>query len=275
MFRVIRLTDPAVIRTFLTMNGADDRARYAYMIGDLSSPYWDQAIFYGALDDQDVLRAVLLYYEPITPPPVISAGDPDGILAIWPVIVQAFAPPIIVYHAQPNHMAAVQRFFATPDPLPMWRMAISPDRLNTKILLSTTRRLIGTDAETVQALFDNGSPDEFMDGPPHIVPAMLDNVPFFGTFAVGQPDQLVAVAGTHILSPVEGLGAVGYVFTAPAARGHGYATQATAAVTQALFASGLDLVVLNVKQSNLPAIRAYERVGYVRQSPLFEGKAYR
>ena len=145
MFYVTRLTDPTTIRAFLTMNSAEDRARYAYMIGDLNAPYWDKAAFYGAFDDQSELQAVLLYYTPFPTPPVISAGDPDAIGAIWAAVMADFNPQTVMYHAQPEHMTAVQRFFAAPDPIPMWRMAITADQLNSAIVLSNTRRLIGTD----------------------------------------------------------------------------------------------------------------------------------
>jgi RimJ/RimL family protein N-acetyltransferase len=272
VFHVIRLTDPAIIRAFLTRNGAGDRARYAYMLGDLNRPYWENAAFYGAFDSQSVLQSVLLYYRTITIPPVISAGDPDGILAIWAVIVEDFKPITVVYHAQPEHMTAVQHFFTTPDPMQMWRMAITPNQLNPAIPLSNTRRLTSADTEAMQGLFNSGAPEEFMDGPPHITPELFASAPFLGAF---RASELVAVAGTHIVSPQEKLGAVGYVFTHPAARGQGYATQVTAAVTRALFTTGIDLVVLNVKQVNTPAIRAYERIGYNRQSPLMEGVARR
>ncbi len=275
MFRVTRLTDPSLIRAFLTANGAGERARYAYMIGDLNVPYWDQSRFYGAFDGQDTLQSVLLYYEGVIErPPVITAGDANGINACWSALLADFDLRTVVYHAQSAHLAVVQRYFTAADPMAMWRMAITPDQLNTKSIgkIDSARRLTGSDARVAQSLFDSGSAADFMDGRPHVSSDLLAGVPFYGAFAAGQP---VAIAGTHILSVPERLGAVGYVFTHPAARGQGYAAAVTAAITRSLFEAGLDLVVLNVKQNNTPAIRAYERVGYVHQSPLYEGVAYR
>lgn len=274
VFAVSRLHDPALIRTFLNGPEDMDRARYAYMIGDLSAPYWEQAAFYGAFAPAADLRAVLLYYQPITPPPVISAGDAAAIAAIWPQVLADFDPRRLVYHAQTEHLPVIARFFAMPAPMAMWRMAITRPALAmpTADSAGQTRRLTAQDVADVQALFDSGAAADFMDGRPHVTPALLEGAPFFGHF---HADQLLAIAGTHIVSPAEKLGSVGYVFTHPAARGHGYAQLVTAAVTRELFAAGLNLVTLNVKQENAPAVRAYERIGYRRDSALWEGIAIR
>ncbi|MHB8629529.1 MAG: GNAT family N-acetyltransferase [Aggregatilineales bacterium] len=262
--QVKRLTDKAAIRAFLDT----DRVRYAYMLGDLADPYWPNAAFYGAFAG-DELRAIVLKYTPISPPPVISAGDAAGVAEVIRILAEDERLPTIVYHAQPEHMAAIQRYFETPEPMAMWRMAITPVRLQTGRLDDGTRRLTAADSGAAQSLYASGSPTDFIGGrPPTFTPELFDSGLFYGII---EGDQIVSMAGTHIISPAERIGAVGYVFTHPDARGKGYARRCTNAVTHHLFERGLTLVALNVKQDNTAAIRAYERIGYVRHLPLWEG----
>jgi len=283
MFDITLLADPAVVTRFLSV----DRARHAYMIGDLALPYWAPALFYGAFasdhaDDhasdpmrEPALRAVVLVYAPIQPPPVISAGDPVAVDAILEYLTAHGLVAEIMFHTLPEHMPALEHYFAIAgEPIPMWRMAITHDRLQAIApKQGAVRRLIGTDASAVQALYDSGYPEDFMSGRPHITPDLLENGIFYGAFSDSAATRLASIAGTHIFTPAERISTVGYVFTAPDQRGHGYATAATSAVTGHLFAHDIDLVVLNVKQINTPAIRAYERIGYTRHNALYEGYA--
>ena len=61
---------------------------------------------------------------------------------------------------------------------------------------------------------------------------------------------------------------IGGVFTEPAHRGRGLATRGIAAWARLLFENGLAVIALHVNRDNLPAIRAYERVGFRRHSAL-------
>lgn len=62
------------------------------------------------------------------------------------------------------------------------------------------------------------------------------------------------------------------VVSDPTARGHGYATAVTAAVTRDLFDAGVD-VFLNVAASNQAAISVYKRLGYHEHCHFWEAHA--
>jgi predicted GNAT family acetyltransferase len=74
--------------------------------------------------------------------------------------------------------------------------------------------------------------------------------------------ELVAVAGTHLISPTYGVAAVGNVFTHPAHRRRGYATACTSAVVEELLAKGIGTIVLNVDERNVQAMRIYQKLGF-------------
>jgi ribosomal protein S18 acetylase RimI-like enzyme len=100
--------------------------------------------------------------------------------------------------------------------------------------------------------------------------AIADGV-YFGMRVNG---QLVAAAGTHVVSPAARLAVVGNVLTHLEYRGRGFATAVTGAVTAELLRS-CDQIVLNVRADNPPAISAYRRLGYVEHARFEERLIHR
>jgi predicted GNAT family acetyltransferase len=90
-------------------------------------------------------------------------------------------------------------------------------------------------------------------------------------YGIEQDGQLISVAGTHLVSDVYSVGAVGNVMTHPDHQCRGYATHTTYAVCAELVRRGIKTIVLNVRQDNVPAIRVYEKLGFVRYCPFYEG----
>jgi ribosomal protein S18 acetylase RimI-like enzyme len=86
--------------------------------------------------------------------------------------------------------------------------------------------------------------------------------------------QLVAAAGTHVVSPSARLAVVGNVLTHVDYRGRGFATAVTGAVTAELLRT-CDQVVLNVRADNPPAINAYRRLGFAEYTRFEERLIHR
>lgn len=86
--------------------------------------------------------------------------------------------------------------------------------------------------------------------------------------------RLVAVAGTHVVSPSYRVAAIGDIVVDPAYRGRGIGAAVTASLCEQLLAEA-DLVVLNVAADNLAARRCYEKLGFAGAVPHFEGYALR
>lgn len=83
--------------------------------------------------------------------------------------------------------------------------------------------------------------------------------------------RVVAVAEHVLIARDDGLAVVQGVLVDPAWRGRGLAAAVTAALTARLFADGARDVVLDVRESNLPALAAYARIGYRRHVTLLAG----
>ena len=89
-------------------------------------------------------------------------------------------------------------------------------------------------------------------------PSMLDPGCWFGVWEQG---RLVAMAGTHVLSETSSVAAIGAVLTRPSHRGRGLAAITTSAVAAEL-TGRVDLIGLNVAESNQVAHRLYQRLGF-------------
>jgi RimJ/RimL family protein N-acetyltransferase len=92
-------------------------------------------------------------------------------------------------------------------------------------------------------------------------------------YGVRRGGRLVAAAGTHVISPMYGMAAVGNVFTHRDMRGRGFAKSVTSAVTAELLES-VETVVLNVRSDNAAALAAYRALGY-QQHTYFEERLVR
>jgi ribosomal protein S18 acetylase RimI-like enzyme len=251
MYRISRLTDITQLRAFL------DSRQDAYMKGDLCEPYWSNAEFYGAFVGERLV-SVVLKYAPISPPPIISAGDSEGVRAIYAQLSRT--TPELFYHAMYSHMSAVETYYDyNPSKhLAMWRMICTAASFQ-KMESSEYRlqRLTPADSRRLEAL----------QTPPKSV---LESGTFLGLELDG---QIVSMAGTHIINLTDQIGVIGWVITHPVYRGRGFAKLCTSAVTESLLGQGCQIIALNVIQMNTPAVRAYQRIGFAVHNPLWEGVA--
>lgn len=269
---VCSTADRAAIYAFL----GQDPICAAYAIGDLEPPYFERCSWLLASRD-GTTRSLALVYRGLDPPVLMTMGEPAGVAAIFGHLA---LPPKVAMSAPVAHLPLFQAAYDfTGDRVrPMVRMSVAQPDFRPKGLrraanspLASLRRLGPPDGPAIAALFlagDTLAPDAY-------APSQLAQGVFYG---VQVPEAgLVAVAGTHLVVKSSlpalgwpGIAAVGNVYTHPAHRGRGYGQAATSAVTGALLARGL-LVVLNVGQDNRAAIQLYTRLGYRVHSPFYEG----
>ena len=144
----------------------------------------------------------------------------------------------------------------------MWRMVLPPESFAGRPP-GAVDRLSSSDLPAMQRLFAAADvlPDAFH-------PKQLEAGCFFGVWEGG---ALAAVAGTHVLSLVRSVAAIGNVFTRQDRRRHGLAKRTTGAVAEALLRQGIQTIVLNVGMGNEAAVRAYRALGFVPFCGYYEG----
>ncbi|KPK48269.1 MAG: hypothetical protein AMJ77_00295 [Dehalococcoidia bacterium SM23_28_2] len=248
-----RLTDPEAIRPLLE----GQRAYAAYALAYLEPRLFPYSEWWQAHGPQG--QAIVAHTRSGLGPALVTIGDPqalDALIRLHP------GPRFTFATFQLDHLDVAQRHFVLSRPEPSLRMSVSAETF--RPAQGTARRLRRQDIGAVNAL-------QRADGFAFYSAAVLDEGVYHGVF-VGR--TLVAMAGTHVVAPSQGLALVGNVMTHSRYRGQGYGSIATSAVTAELLKTCPD-VLLTVSTKNQAAIRIYERLGYREKCRLIESGARR
>jgi ribosomal protein S18 acetylase RimI-like enzyme len=150
-----------------------------------------------------------------------------------------------------NDAPLIRSLFRITDERRMIRMILNKDHFYPALQGEAVR--IGPHRlEQVRELYGNEPPEYFFGH-------MLTRGVYFGVF---RGAELAAMAGTHIVSPLHGIAAIGNVHTRADNRRQGFAGITTSAVSRELFTAGIETIVLNVREDNPAAIHVYERLGF-------------
>jgi ribosomal protein S18 acetylase RimI-like enzyme len=250
---VHRLTNKEKILAFLM----HEHLYAAYAIGDLEPDLFAQTEWVGA-EKSGHLIAMSLCFRGLQPPALFLMGANEGLDEIF----EAGNRPENVYLlCRLEHYLTTKKYYSWKKRLPMWRMVTDPVRF--QAVDGDPIRLNTTHIDQLVDLFGDEGADAFS-------PSQVPSGVFYGIF---QNNHLVSAAGTHLVSPTFNIAAVGNIYTLPDYRGKGYGTQTTSAVVSELIRQGIEDIVLNVEQDNLPANRLYDRLGFERYCPFYEGLA--
>ena len=247
-------TDKALLYGFL----AQDRLYAAYAICDLEEREFGRTRWGVAYDGEELVAVGLEYTGP-TPQPLFVMGRADGIEAVLRDVIRPRAAYIAARSTMLPAVEAHYRVDPGPQMLRMW-----VDRARFRPYPATVGRLLPVEIGELNKLYQLG----FASWLPSS--AIVDGV-YYGMRVNG---QLVAAAGTHVVSPSTRLAVVGNVLTHVDYRGRGFATAVTGAVTAELLRT-CDQVVLNVRADNPPAINAYRRLGYAEHARFEERLIHR
>jgi ribosomal protein S18 acetylase RimI-like enzyme len=247
-------TDRGLLRSFLER----DRLYAAYAICDLEEREFARTRW-GVATEGDRVVALALEYSGATPQPVFLMGELTGLEAILRDVIR---PRAAYLAALPESLPAVEQFYRVDPGPPMVRMWV--DRTTFRPYPATVQRLLPSEIGDLNRLYQLG----FAAWLPSS--AIAEGV-YYGMRVNG---QLVAAAGTHVVSQDARLGVVGNVLTHVDYRGRGFATAVTGAVTAELLRTS-DQVVLNVRSDNPPALNAYRRLGFVEYTRFEERLIHR
>jgi ribosomal protein S18 acetylase RimI-like enzyme len=128
------------------------------------------------------------------------------------------------------------------------------------------KRLDASDVEALVRLYADG--ESTGESPDFFYASMVTDGVFFGVY---KGAELIAAAGTHLVSRDEGAAAIGNVYVRRDRRSGGLGRAVTAAVIHEL--AGIETIGLNVREDNVPAIRVYESLGFVKHCEFREALA--
>ncbi len=248
-------TDRSAIRAILS----NDRQWSAYALGDLSPDFFEQCEWHVPAGAND---ALVMIFRGLEPPILFTYGDVPSIQRLLEEIEDL---PTVSLHVRPDVVGIVRARYQQCHIQTMWRMALSTSHYR-PTPTGQAVRLGLNDLAALRRLYSDGEANG--ESPDFFVPSMLSRGIYFGIY---ESEGMVAAAGTHLITPEEGVGAVGNVYTRRDRRGLGHAGAVTSAVTNELLRIKLSTIILSVNQGNAPAIRVYERLGYTRYCSFCEG----
>ncbi len=199
--------------------------------------------------------------------PIFWANAHPGQLA--PFAAELFQAPALILQIRPDLVPLIQAHYGEVTLQPMWRMNLTLDHFQPAPATPEDRRLHPADLPALEALYADGI--DTHEQPDFFHPQMLASGLFYGAFEGG---ELVAAAGTHVLSRRYSAAAVGNVYTRRDARRRGHAARLTSCVVAGLQSSGITTVALSVKHHN-PAFTVYEKLGFRAHCRFYEGHARR
>ncbi len=250
--------DAGVIRETL----GSRRVYAAYALGQLDPGLIGLTEWWTAKGDSG--RALVLFGKGGLGEAMFCMGETEAVDAI----LRLHQGPRVTYATfQPEHLPAIKRWFIPAAETMMSRMVVTEQTFRPLPSSPTrpVRRLRDPDVRALNRLYGAEG------GATYYNSAHVREGVYYGVTIDG---ELVAVAGTHVVGRSERIAVVGNVFTHPGHRGRGFAQAVTSAVTEALLRDCRE-VVLTVDPANLPAVRAYKRLGYEHACYLMEGAAVR
>jgi RimJ/RimL family protein N-acetyltransferase len=187
-----------------------------------------------------------MHQQGLIPQPLFLMGDPAGCAEVLASVIRPREAYLLGTEALDQ---ALGDLYDLDRRVTLHRMVV--DRSTFEPFDGPVERLVPADIDALNRLYQLG----FRGGFPATV---LEDGIYYG---VRHRGQLVSAAGTHVINVREGIGVVGNVMTHLDYRGQDFAKMVTSAVTAELLERVTD-VALNVHTDNLPAIAAYERLGY-------------
>ncbi|MCK4693823.1 MAG: GNAT family N-acetyltransferase [Anaerolineales bacterium] len=203
-------------------------------------------------------KAVILIYKGLDPPVLFVHGDPEDLRPL----VNRVPCGVYQYTLKRNCRLMLADRLQSRIERHMWRMVLNR-RDFPRVSNVDLKSLVSDDLPAIRRLFESSPdmPDSFHE-------RQLTIGPFFG---IREGDELLSIAGVHVLSQWAKVAAVGNVFTRSDRRGQGLAMRASAAVVKDLLEQNIQTIVLNVAIDNEPALRCYRRLGFQPYCDYYEG----
>ena len=239
-----------------------DRTWSLYALGDLDAHHFEHCRWHV---DED-LSALILLYGGFDPPVLFAIGDVGRVAALFEEID---LPGECDLHIPVDVLDVIKRRRRVRDEKSMWRMTLAAAAFR-PVDATQPARLAVEDLPLLERLYADGTASG--EAPDCFDAAMLARGLYYG---VREGAELVAAAGTHLLSQTESVAGIGNVYTRRDRRGRGLGAATTTAVAAELLHAGIRTIGLSVEQTNAGAIRVYERLGFTRHCAFCEGVAVR
>mgnify|MGYP000064841100 CR=1 FL=1 len=250
------IEDRDELRAFLS----PDPIGNAYLLGDLRDDYFPFCAWYGVRRQGD-LEAVLVHYDGLSLPAVRAVGDRPALDTVF-LQGTGVLPQRFHFHLMNRDIGLLEHQYDVSALQSMQRMGLRREEYSSLGHDSRVRRLGHGDTAAIMALYEH-YPDNLFE------PSQLETGLYFGVD--GSDDELLSIAGVHVVSREFDIAAIGNLVTHPDARGQGLASAATGRLLDELF-ERVSRVALNVREDNRSAVALYDKFGFSLETLFWEGR---
>jgi len=224
---------------------------HIYSIGDLDDFFWENAIFYGSLDKNEI-KAIILLYTGLELPTILAFDKNISFLQELFEHIKHLLPERFYAHFSVGLEKDIEKYFHLKSHGKHYKMALKyPEKLG-KIDCSKAVLLSKENLNEILDLYKVSYPGNWFD------PKMLETNQYFG---IKKNNKLTCIAGIHVYSEKYKVAALGNITTHPEFRGKGFGKIVTAKLCLNLLKT-VDHIGLNVAVDNLPAISVYKKLGF-------------
>ncbi len=262
---ITAISDREKIKNFLL----EEPYLHLYELGNLHEKIFSRSKWFCASENGAIKSAAMLH---------ISENDNDNILFLLENknteaavrLLQGIIsnlPDCFYAHVSHDTAAMLNTVYETSSPVIYNKMKITGDILLARSIKypEFTYRVNKNDFEAINEFLRGINPEAFFTS------AMIETGKYF---IIRKNSDLIAMAGVHFYSKELKIAAIGNVATAPEYRGKGYAGSVAATLCRDLW-KDIKYIGLNVRADNIPAIKAYEKMGFVYYSSHEEIRAKR
>lgn len=244
-----------------------DRVLFAYHLGDLDDFYFPDCQWIVDYRKRTQIEEALLVYRGLDTPSLLAFGATDGFADLVSEALPFLPSRFYCHYQDDSHAVLLSTYNETPlgTHLKM-ELGGKPQFVQNTNFVGDIVRLNRSHRKALMRLYASAYPDNYF------TERMLDTGKYLGLV---DGDNILAVAGVHVSSDEDNIAVLGNITTAVEHRGKKFGQLVTSRLVNELVEEG-KVVTLNVKADNLPAIRCYENLGFIRrhtyQEGLFEAK---
>lgn len=246
--QIVSIDDRRALESYFSR----DPALHIYELGDLDPFFWPRTRWWALRPASGETRAVALLYD-IPGTPIVIALDREGLAGKLLEGLEPLLPARFRVHASPGaaeRLSSQRRLEHEGTHLKMaLRQLWAPPSMDA----FRPETLTADHADEVRAFLDDVYPDNWFD------PRMLETGMYV---AIRSEGRLASMAGVHVYSTAQRVAALGCIATRADLRGKGLGACATAALCEKLQRT-VDVIGLNVRADNRPAIACYSKLGFV------------
>ena len=224
---------------------------HLYSLGDLDDFFWLKTTCYGVLTGKSVDKVVLVYHGGAIPV-LLALSQPGQLEKEYINQLILLLPDQFYAHLSPGLEELFSTRYTISDYGGHYKMGLQDPSLIEKVNTENTYPLTEIDLEEIQSLYQSSYPDNAFD------PRMLLTRQYIGYRRDG---SLLSVGGVHVYSPAYRVAALGNITTRPEYRNQGLGRAVTAQLCLSL-QENVDVIGLNVKQENSPALSLYRSLGF-------------